>query len=110
MNLDGFGKYPERSFAIPVGVGAMFKINDFWTFKIGTTMHFTFTDYIDGVSNESTGNRAGKKSNDKFMMSSVSLHYNFGMKEKGGQEAHQKGGKKGRAKSIKIKIRIENRE
>ena len=86
MNLDGFGKYPERSWAIPVGAGVMFKINDYWNFKIGATMHFTFTDYIDGVSNKSVGNRVGKKSNDKFMMSSVSLHYNFGIKEKGAEE------------------------
>lgn len=82
LNLDGFGKYAERTWALPVGAGVMFKINDFWTFKVGATMHFTLTDYIDGVSNESIGNRVGKKSNDKFMMSSFSLHYNFGMKEK----------------------------
>ncbi len=82
LNLDGFGKYAERSWAIPVGAGVLFKIDDFWTFKVGATMHFTLTDYIDGVSNESIGNRTGKKSNDKFMMSSFSVHYNFGMKEK----------------------------
>ena len=34
MNLDGFGKYPERSWAIPVGAGAMMKINDYWDFNI----------------------------------------------------------------------------
>lgn len=82
MNLDGFGKYAERSWAIPIGVGAIFKINDFIDFKIGTTMHFTLTDNIDGVSNKSTGNRIGNKSNDKFMMTSCSVHYNFGMKDK----------------------------
>ena len=85
MNLDGFGKYPERSFAIPVGIGAIFKLSDFWDFKIGTTMHFTFTDYIDGVSNKSIGNRIGNKNNDNFMMSSFSVHYNFGKKEKNGK-------------------------
>ncbi len=85
MNLDGFGKYAERSWAFPVGAGVIFKINDFWDFKIGATMHFTLTDYIDGISNESIGNRVGKKSNDKFMMSSFSLHYKFGMKEKEGE-------------------------
>jgi len=82
MNLDGFGKYPERSWSVPVGAGVMFKINDDWTFKMGATMHFTFTDYVDGVSNKSVGNRVGTKGNDKFLMSSVSLHYNFGMKER----------------------------
>ena len=86
MNLDGFGKYPERSFAIPVGVGFMFKISDAWDFKLGTTMHFTFTDNIDGVSNNSVGNRAGNKNYDKFMMTSFSIHYNFGTKDKEQEE------------------------
>ncbi len=81
MNLDGFGKYPERSWAIPIGAGAMFKINDYWDFKIGATMHFTFTDYIDGVSAKSVGDRVGNSKNDKFMMTSFSLHYNLGLKK-----------------------------
>ncbi|MCX6295718.1 MAG: SPOR domain-containing protein [Bacteroidetes bacterium] len=89
MNLDGFGKYPERSWAIPVGIGAVFNMNDFWSLKIGTTMHFTFTDNIDGVSNKSVGNRVGNKGNDNFMMTSVSLHYNFGMKDKEAEEMEE---------------------
>lgn len=82
MNLDGFGKYPERSWAVPVGAGALMKINDYWTFKIGATMHFTFTDYIDGVTAKSVGNRTGNSKNDNFMMTSFSLHYNLGTKKK----------------------------
>ncbi|MCW3070115.1 MAG: hypothetical protein JWO44_5 [Bacteroidetes bacterium] len=84
MNLDGFGKYAERSFAVPVGAGALMKINDYWTFKIGATMHFTFTDYIDGVTAKSSGNRTGNSKNDNFMMTSFSLHYNLGLKKKEG--------------------------
>lgn len=83
-NLDGFGKYPERSWAVPVGVGFLMKINDYWDFKFGTAMHFTFTDYIDGVSEKSTGNRVGNSKNDNFMMTSFSLHYNLGLKGKNG--------------------------
>lgn len=82
LNLDGFGKYPERSFAIPVGVGVIYKLNDFMNFKLGTSMHFTFTDYIDGVTDRSVGNRQGDSKNDKFMMTSFSLQYNFGSKQK----------------------------
>lgn len=82
LNLDGFGKYAERSWAVPVGAGAMVKVNDYWTFKIGATMHFTFTDYIDGVSEKSVSNRVGNKKNDNFMMTSFSLNYNLGMKKK----------------------------
>jgi hypothetical protein len=82
LNLDGFGKYAERSWAVPVGAGAMMKINDYWTFKIGATMHFTFTDYIDGVTAKSVANRVGNSRNDNFMMSSFSVHYNLGTKKK----------------------------
>lgn len=82
LNLDGFGKYPERSFAIPLGAGAIFKLNDFMNFQLGATMHFTFTDYIDGVTDKSIGNRQGNSKNDKFMMTSFALQYNFGSKQK----------------------------
>jgi cell division septation protein DedD len=82
LNLDGFGKYAERSWAVPVGAGAMMKINEYWTFRIGATMHFTFTDYIDGVTAKSAGNRTGNSRNDNFMMSSISIHYNLGTKKK----------------------------
>jgi hypothetical protein len=85
-NTDGFGKYAERSWAIPVSAGATFKINDYWNFKLGATMHFTFTDYIDGVSDKSLGNRVGNSKNDNFMMTSFSLHYNLGSKKKEGKE------------------------
>jgi len=90
-NPDGFGKYPERSFAIPVGAGAQFKINDYWDFRIGATMHFTFTDYIDGISNKSIGNRVGNSKNDHFMMSSFSLHYNLGTKKRNPKQPDEKG-------------------
>lgn len=80
MNLDNFGKYPERSFAIPVGAGVSLKINDFFDFKMGATMHFSFTDYIDGVTEKSVGFRQGNSKNDNFMMTSFSLHYNLGTK------------------------------
>lgn len=79
LNLDKFGKYPEHSFAIPVGIGATFKINDYLNFKLGTTLHFSFTDYIDGVTGKSLGNRVGNKNNDRFLMSSFSISYNFGV-------------------------------
>lgn len=85
-NIDGFGKYAERSWAIPVSAGAVFKINDFWDFKLGATMHFTFTDYIDGISEKSIGNRVGNSKNDNFMMTSFSVHYNLGSKKKEGKQ------------------------
>lgn len=77
LNADGFGKYAERSFAIPLSAGAIFQLGDRVEFKAGTTMHFSFTDYIDGISDESKGTRAGNSRNDYFMMTSFSIHYDL---------------------------------
>ncbi|HLP10969.1 MAG TPA: SPOR domain-containing protein [Flavobacteriales bacterium] len=77
QNLDGFGKYRERSWAVPVGLGIQFKIGKRMNFKVGTSMHFTFTDLVDNISEESVGNRQGNAKNDRFMYSSFSLNYDL---------------------------------
>jgi hypothetical protein len=80
-NYDNYGKYPERTFAMPVGVGAKMHMSKNIDFTIGTTLHFTFSDLIDNVTSESNGERigtqAGNEGNDKFLMTSFSLSYNF---------------------------------
>jgi hypothetical protein len=78
LNADGKGKYLERSWAIPIGAGVLFHISDKVQLKLGTTFHFSFTDEIDGISAESKDYRAGNKNNDRFVMTSLSLHYTFG--------------------------------
>lgn len=77
LNRDGFGKYQERSWAIPVGIGFSMKVGERVNFRFGSTMHFTFTDYIDGITAKSVGARKGNSANDKFMMMSASLHYDL---------------------------------
>jgi len=81
MNFDGKGKYPERTFAIPVGIGAQMHLTKNIDFTIGTTLHFTFSDLIDNVVSESAGDRIGtlkaNNSNDRFLMSSIAISYNF---------------------------------
>jgi hypothetical protein len=77
QNLDGFGKYPERSFAVPVGAGFLMQLTDKVDVKIGTTFHFGFTDYLDGVTSTSTGTRIGTSANDNFVFTSFSLRYNL---------------------------------
>jgi cell division protein FtsN len=77
QNLDGFGKYAERSFAVPVGAGIIFHLSDRMDFKIGSALHLTKTDLIDGRTSKSIGTRLGNKENDRFLMSSVALHYNL---------------------------------
>jgi hypothetical protein len=75
LDLDGFGKYPERTWAIPVGIGARMNLGGGFDFRVGTTMHFTMTDLVDGVSDESVGDRKGQVGNDRFLYSSFSLGY-----------------------------------
>jgi hypothetical protein len=82
LNKDGFGKYQERSFAIPVGAGFTMDVGERIKFRCGATMHFTFTDYIDGVTSKSVGYRKGTSANDKFMMMSASIHYDLVVKHK----------------------------
>ena len=78
LNADGFGNYPTTSMAVPVGGGFIFNLNEKIKFKMGAVMHFTFTDYIDGITQNSIGNRAGNSKKDNFMMTSFSLSYTFG--------------------------------
>lgn len=84
LNNDGFGKYPEHSFAFPVGAGINFLLWDRCSFRIGTAMHFTMTDYIDGVTDKSLGARAGDSKKDKFLYSSFTLTYNLSSKKEEG--------------------------
>ncbi len=81
LNVDGYGKYPERTFAIPLGIGAKMHMTKNIDFTVGTSLHFTFTDVIDNITEESGGERigtqAGNGGNDKFLMSSFSVSYNF---------------------------------
>lgn len=77
QNLDGFGKYRERSWSVPVGAGVQFLIGERVKFKIGTSYHFTFTDLVDNVTDESEGSRKGDSKNDRFLYTSFSLNYDL---------------------------------
>ncbi len=83
-NLDGYGKYPERAWAFPMGAGAIMKVTDHIDFKIGATYFYTTTDYIDGIAKGGTGIRKGNSKNDAWVYSYVSLQYDLfiGKKEK----------------------------
>ncbi len=77
QNLDSLGKYPERSWAVPITFGANMLLNDRWTFKVGTSMHFTMTDLVDNLTGSGEGVRNGTNGNDKFLFTNVSLHYDL---------------------------------
>ncbi len=43
--------YDKWTFTIPIGAGAKFKVNEFTNLNVEVSYHFTFTDYLDDVSN-----------------------------------------------------------
>jgi len=72
-NVKLFGRYPERSFAIPVSAGFVAKVTDRFDIKFGYQFFLTATDYIDGYTPKNGGN----KRNDFFGFTSVSLQYDL---------------------------------
>lgn len=76
-NLDGFGKYAERAFSFPIGAGVVMKVTDRIDFKLNFQYFFTTTDYLDGISNKSLGNRVGTKQRDNFTYTSFALQYDL---------------------------------
>lgn len=75
IKLDGAKNYAERSFAIPFGIGANLHTTDRIKFRIGTAYHLTFTDYIDGITSESVGDRKGDAKNDAYLYTSFNVNY-----------------------------------
>jgi hypothetical protein len=77
LNLDGLGKYPERSWAIPIEFGGNWNLGERVNFRLSMTMHFTRTDLIDNLSGDGVGIRQGTKGNDKFLYTSAALTYDL---------------------------------
>ncbi len=75
LNLDGFGEYDEYSFATPVGAGFELHLTEGVDFRIGSRLHYTFTDLIDNLSYRGEGVREGDKQHDKFLFTSFSVQY-----------------------------------
>lgn len=76
-NADGFGQYAERAFAVPVGVGFIMQATPRVDVKFNFQLFFSSTDYIDGITKDSKGNRAGNGARDNFSYSSISVQYDL---------------------------------
>ena len=63
--LYGLGAYGTSTFSIPVDIGLNFKISDRVSCQLGSSLHFTLTDYLDNISSSGTSVK-GKKGLDKF--------------------------------------------
>ena len=74
-NLDGLGKYSQFSLAVPVGVGIQFKVTKELQIELGTSLHFTFTDLLDNISDAGRGTRQGESDLEKILYTSLSLKF-----------------------------------
>jgi len=77
LNKDGFGKYRERAYAFPLGAGVIMKVTDRVDLKLNFQYFLSTTDYIDGVSNKSVGERVGTKSKDNWTYTSFAIQYDL---------------------------------
>lgn len=77
LNLDGSGKYSQQTFAIPLGVGFMFKVGTRADFMVGSTLHYTFTDHIDGLTPQVSGPLKGTLSHDMFAFTYATVRFNL---------------------------------
>ncbi|MGE0568028.1 MAG: SPOR domain-containing protein [Bacteroidia bacterium] len=72
-NVYLFGRYPERSWALPVGAGFIMKVTDRVDVKFNFQFFLSATDYIDGI----TDLNGGKKNKDHFTYTSFSIQYDL---------------------------------
>ncbi|MGC9345129.1 MAG: hypothetical protein ACP5E3_20660, partial [Bacteroidales bacterium] len=76
LDLYGLGDYSKNTFAIPIDLGLNFRITERISCKLGTSLHYTFTDYMDNVSSSGTSVK-GKKGNDILSYNYLSLHFDL---------------------------------
>lgn len=77
LNKDGFGKYPERAWAFPVGAGFVMKVTDRVDLKLNFQYFFSTTDYIDGIAKNGVDVRKGNRQKDNFSYTSFALQYDL---------------------------------
>lgn len=95
--LNGSTTYAERALSIPMSIGVNMHLNDQFDFRLESTLRYTFTDNIDGLSRRTdpsiTGNRRANGRNDILFFSGFSLSYNFQKVEGADIDQYYKKGK-----------------
>jgi hypothetical protein len=70
----GLGQYAQYAFVIPFDVGIDMQLSDRLMIRLGNSFSYTFSDVIDHVSSKNSSGRIGKKGNDMFNYTYLSLH------------------------------------
>lgn len=74
-NLDGFGKFSNSTWGVPVGAGVRLKVSERLSMHFSSVVHLTGSDFIDGVTSDGKGIRKGNEKNDKVIFTSVSIRF-----------------------------------
>ena len=75
-SLHNLGTYSKNTFALPIDLGINMRISDRVSLKLGSSLHYTFTDFIDNVSSTGTST-VGKKGNDMLLFNYFSLDFDL---------------------------------
>ncbi|MCK4920641.1 MAG: hypothetical protein KAS71_06320 [Bacteroidales bacterium] len=68
----GLGTYSKNTLAIPLNLGLKMKVSDRISLKLGTSLHYSFTDFLDNVSSEGS-HVVGNKGNDMLVFNYLSI-------------------------------------
>ena len=69
------------AFGIPLEIGAHVHVGNRIKFRVGTAMHFTSSNLIDGI-NENGTNYVGSKRNDNLLFTHIAIVYDFNSEKK----------------------------
>ena len=69
------------AFGIPLEIGAHVHVGNKIKFRVGTAMHFTSSNLIDGI-NENGTNYVGSKRNDNLLFTHIAIVYDFNSEKK----------------------------
>ncbi len=72
-DLDGLKKYPQTSFSIPFNAGIRFQLSKNVGLNAAFTYALNFSDMVDNVSTDGTGDREGNSGFDNHLYGSLGL-------------------------------------
>ena len=85
--------YEESTLSIPFGLGFDMHLTDQINFRFYSVLHYTFTDYMDGISrstkDEFLRDKPANGRNDLFLASGVAISYDF-RKVKAGEDSFER--------------------
>lgn len=86
LNRDQLGLYNEYTIGVPVSAGANMRLGERWNFRLGATYHFTFNDFIDGVTENSSPEIRGDSDSDNLLYVGFNVNYNLSRDRKTKEE------------------------